>query len=306
MLTDADHFVWAMDDAAPLYRARVSGLNTPNPSEVKVTLLTPPADEEHFPLTNRVVEILPFAALLDDSDNPSSTADPSFNKAAAEIGAFTRVIQPYDPRTQSFLVDPFLGIPEAAAFVHEWDGNHPDRDRLNVVPSEGDPTDRFVYVRFWHQTTSRTGVDVQLSTELGGSAAVLQGTAVQPVFLAGGRRGDFWIATVRPETPNPIIPIDLQSSSGMPPDGPRHSTRRWRSWRSPTTPRPSPPSRTAGRACGRPATTNARRSPWAIASAARATSPRSTTRSRRCRPTGAWSRSDRGSTGSGSSSTGRA
>jgi hypothetical protein len=222
MLTDADHFVWAMDDAAPLYRARVSGLNTPNPSEVKVTLLTPPADEEHFPLTNRVVEILPFAALLDDSDNPSSTADPSFNKAAAEIGAFTRVIQPYDPRTQSFLVDPFLGIPEAAAFVHEWDGNHPDRDRLNVVPSEGDPTDRFVYVRFWHQTTSRTGVDVQLSTELGGSAAVLQGTAVQPVFLAGGRRGDFWIATVRPETPNPIIPIDLQSSSGMPPDGPRH------------------------------------------------------------------------------------
>ena len=222
MATDADHFVWALDDAAPLYRARVSNIDSPDPAGVKVTLVTPPVDEEHFPLVGRVVEILPFAALLDDSDNPSATADPSFNKAAAEIGAFTRVVQSYDPQTQSFRVDQFLGIPEAAEFVHEWDGQHPDGDRLNVVPSTGDPTDRFVYVRFWHQSTSHAGVDVQLAMPAEGFGLVLEGTAVQAFFTGRGRPGDFWIAAVRPETPNPIIPIDLQNPNGMPPDGPRH------------------------------------------------------------------------------------
>jgi len=225
MLTDADHFVWAFDNAAPLYRARISNiLASPlDPAGVKITLVTPPADEEHFPLVNRVVEILPFAALLDGSDNPSATADPAFNKAPAEIGAFTRVVEAYDPGTQSFRVDPFQGIPEAAAFVHQWDPNHPDHDRLNVVPSTGDPTDQFVYVRFWHQATSHAGVDTQLAIDADGTGPILDPTGVQPIFPSPGRAGDFWVAAVRPETPNPIIPIDLQQSpNGMPPDGPRH------------------------------------------------------------------------------------
>src|SRR5262245_6685210 len=49
-------FVWALDDGAPIYRAEVTGLDEQDPAEVRVTLLTPPRDQEHFPLEGRVVE----------------------------------------------------------------------------------------------------------------------------------------------------------------------------------------------------------------------------------------------------------
>jgi hypothetical protein len=221
MLTAVDTFVWSKDDAAPLYRAQISGLDQANPTTVTVKLLTPPADEEHFPLVGRVVEILPFAALLDDTELPGSRTDPHFDKAAGEIGAFTRVIQPYDPNTQTFTVDPFQGIPKVQTFVTAWDSQHPDHDRLNH-PDLPATTDRFFYLRFWHTSVSHAGVDVELSTDQG-PGGTLGDTLVAPTFSGTGRPGDFWIATVRPETPEPILPIALRApGDGVPPDGPRH------------------------------------------------------------------------------------
>src|SRR5581483_869135 len=231
MLTDADHFVWSLDNAAPLYRARISttGGELGDPAaQVTVTLIVPPADEEHFPLAGRVVEILPFGALLDDTQTPTVPEGDDnrhhFNKAATEIGAFTRVTRSYDPGNKTFLVDATApGVAQAAAFVHEWDGQHPDIHRLTapLQPGEG-VNDRFVYVRFWHTSTANDLSDIEIALDDEGVGPLLEPTAVQPTFTARGRRGDFWIATIRPETPDPILPVDLQATAGLPPDGPKH------------------------------------------------------------------------------------
>jgi hypothetical protein len=230
MLTDPDHFVWALDNAAPLYRAKVSNLGASNPSEVRVTLLTPPpVDEEHIPLRGRVIEILPFAALLDGSEPPGLIGDdlPHFNKAAAELGAFSRVIEPYDPESRSFLIDPTApGIGKAATFVHTWDPDHPDAERLNVPDGGGgggEDDERFFYVRFWHVSTAADLGDVEIPLDADGFGPFLGATAVQPVFRTRGNAGDFWTAAIRPETPDPIVPAELRTNTaGVAPDGPRH------------------------------------------------------------------------------------
>src|SRR5262245_61852390 len=73
MLTSAETFVWGLDNASPLFRVRVTGLDAEAfeaTSTIEVEMLTPPVGEEQLPGRDRVVEILPFAALLDGADLP--------------------------------------------------------------------------------------------------------------------------------------------------------------------------------------------------------------------------------------------
>jgi hypothetical protein len=228
MLTQPNNFVWSLDDGAPLYAAMVSNLDLQNPSEVTVTLVTPPRDEEHFPLVNRVVEILPFSALLDRQQVDGSLIDPHFNKAAAEIGAFTRVATPYDPVNKTFTVDLSApGLDAARAFTFKWDGRHPDAPELMLPPPDPPPAvqERAFYVRFWHMADPSKGQEIEISTD---SIDPLGTTGLVPNFTQPGRPGDFWIASLRPDSPQrPIVPYDFfapdgTSLDGRAPDGPRH------------------------------------------------------------------------------------
>src|SRR5262249_41073067 len=49
LLTDANHFVWSVDDS-PLVRVRVTGLGASPVTTVTVQLLTPPTSERDLPL----------------------------------------------------------------------------------------------------------------------------------------------------------------------------------------------------------------------------------------------------------------
>lgn len=204
MLTSPTTYVWAFDNGAPLYRVSVTGLGE-TPSDVTVEMLTVPKDEEHWPLEGRVVEILPWSAILENGE-----------KVADEIGVFCRVAESYDPQSRTFKLDMNVNIAALNALIHTWPG-HPRAADLNVA--EGD--ERLFYVRFWHQAP--TAADVELDAEDSDSAPPLGATGLVPRFRTPGKRGDFWIAAVRPETPNIVVPFDLQENEdGVPPHGPRH------------------------------------------------------------------------------------
>jgi hypothetical protein len=219
MLSQADRFVWAIDDGAPLYRVRVKGLSGQSPEGIQVHMDTPPRDDEHFPKTNRVVEFLPFAALIDGAvrRHQAANANPHFKKAADETGVLCVVDAPYDPDSGTFTLNAFVNIDALRALVHEWD-NHPRREQLTFAAAGKD--ERFFYARMWHVTEDAFSPDLPINTDADGTA--LGRTGIVPIFPHAGMPGDHWTATFRTATRDRVVPFDLAADGGVPPHGPRH------------------------------------------------------------------------------------
>jgi hypothetical protein len=215
MLTAADRYVWAFDNAAPLYHATMGDLrNLSETSDgrtlLQITVQTPFKDEQHKPRVNQVVEIVPFAAVIDTHTATGSSG--VIGIAAAEIGLFAAVQSPLDDKG-AITIDVSGRLAEFQAIVTRWDDNHPNAAQLN--DSAGS-----VYVRFWHDRTADQPVEIPIDSV---PAEPLGTTGVIPCLLAPGRRGDFWIAALRPDMPTRIVPFDLLSApGGVPPHGPHH------------------------------------------------------------------------------------
>jgi hypothetical protein len=210
-------FAWAFDNAAPLYKARVRGLEQESPAEITVELLTPPADEQHWPLANRVIEIIPFGALLQGGEQPAADPDdPHFKKVAAEQGVFTRVVSPYDPDTRTFTIDPTVNLQALRELVYSWDPSHPGAASLSGSTAD----QRHFYLRMWHEAP--TPGEVELPRNRAEDGPGLAGTAIVPVFHRDGRAGDYWVIALRPGLPEGVVPFDLTRDGGVPPHGPRH------------------------------------------------------------------------------------
>lgn len=225
MLTDPGHFVWAADDATPIFAVRVHNLNDTAGLPIQIEMLTPPANEDQIPLPGRVVELLPFAALLGGGDLPPTLETPHFKKVAAEVGAFTRASTAIDPTTLLFNVEDDGGFRAAVqAFVTSWDPSHPAAARLNT-PAETPGVFDF-YMRLWHVAADASGIQIPTPAPTGSgdpTGPVLGDTGVIPVFVTPGRRGDFWVAALRVDTPGLVVPYDLRTeSAGVPPHGPHH------------------------------------------------------------------------------------
>ena len=216
MLTSAGSYVWALDNGAPLFKVRLDGLADPAANGVKATILNPPRDERHMPFQNRVVEIVPFSALLDGGDVPD--ADPQFRKVADEVGVFTRVTGPYDPVAHTFALELSPAITDALqGLVHTWDPAHPFATDLNV--STGGRDERFFYMRLWHVAPTADLVEIPVSTDPAGPT--LGDTGIVPVFPHEGEPGDFWVATLRVDLPDRIQPYEFLRVGGVAPTGPR-------------------------------------------------------------------------------------
>ena len=218
MLTSPTTFVWALDNAASLYRVKVTHLGSDN-EPIIVTLLNPPSSPSDYPQAGRVVEMLPFAALLEGA-SPVPNPDPHFNKIAAHIGEFGQVQGAYDPLNHSFVLNVSAAVRERIGqFIHEWDHRHPGIQQLYIQePEQGPPPDeRYFYLRVWHMAGAGSGTE--LSTT---SSAALGATRIRPVFVQPGRRGDTWVAALRPQTPERVVPYGFAANpSGLPPNGPR-------------------------------------------------------------------------------------
>ena len=203
MLAAPDRYVWGFDNAAPLFRVE---LGAAAGRLVPVRMLTVPRDEARWPLVNTVVELLPWSALLDNRE-----------KVAAEIGVHLRVAEGFDPDTSSFQLDA-TDLPKLDDLVRQWDAAHPDRD---VLPNDADPDGRYLYLRIWHRLDADTDA-VLLDTAAGPTNhALLRRQGLLPEFTGGGRPGDYWIVTVRPNTPQQVTPWNLTRTGGVPPHGPR-------------------------------------------------------------------------------------
>lgn len=237
MLTAMDRFVWAFDNAAPLYRARFT---LDGGGGAKIEFVTPPKDSYHEPSIDTVVELLPWAVLLDEAEAaPGNVArQPGrAEKLAARTGVLAEVDEPYDPATRSLHVRlssearARLGAqtskassklsptksspsPEGDLFATEWDSRHPQVEQLNVT-SAGSASSLHIYLRVWH--VKQSGAEASIPTS---SARALGRTGIVPRFSGKGRAGDFWIATVRPAAPEQILPLEIMADAGTPPAGP--------------------------------------------------------------------------------------
>jgi hypothetical protein len=262
MLAAPDRYVWACDNAAPVYRVR---LVLDGGGGTRVEMITPPKDSYHYPKQHTIVEFLPWEALLDNG-RPQGGKDGKISgetvvneKIAARVGFFGEADGPYDPANRTFHVRLAsgsaieLGIgkgkteskaesqavtnlksgtgPSQDGFALRWDEQHPFSGQLNAGSgSSAEGFVAFVYMRLWH--LNQSGATLTIPTS---STAPLGQTGLVPVFTGRGRAGDFWTITVRPEAPDEILPREIMLEGGSPPHGPREvvtqiSLVTWRSF----------------------------------------------------------------------------
>ena len=196
-VTTPGRFVWARDNAAPLYRVQVtddeeSGLPR------KLIFLTPPRDEFGWPLAGMTVELLRWGALLENGE-----------KAAEPMGLLLSVENGYDPADESIIVS--ADIP--ADWV-QW-FTTPEGQAASS-PRDGAEENSYFYLRIWSGGGQGNAVDHDMNP---GNAVELGETGLTATFSGNGTPGDYWIVSARPNTPTSVIPWALLD--GAPPVGPR-------------------------------------------------------------------------------------
>ncbi|MBC8488712.1 MAG: hypothetical protein H8D45_22025, partial [Bacteroidetes bacterium] len=184
-LTGNDTFTWGFDNASSLYR--VEGLGS------TFKLVTSPKDQHHWPLAGQVVEILPRSALLVNGE-----------KTAALAGRFSKVVKSYNPDTSELTIEDSI----SADFGNEWK-KCSDNSYISQPPE-------FYYLRVWNR-----GEDLTSTPEIDffeGTPVTLGHTGIQITITGTDRQlADYWIIAARPETPNQVVPWELEN--GIPPHG---------------------------------------------------------------------------------------
>jgi len=190
-LVDKDQFTWGFDNASPLYKVTIEA------DGKTVQVVTEPKDQYHWPLSNQVVEILPWSAVLSNGE-----------KVAGQKGHLTKVDSSYDPDSGELtLVD---AIP--SGFGADWK-NRADKDDLD----DQDPAEYF-YMRVWNRGDDLSSDPMIPITP--GNPQSLGHTGLE-ITITGDDRvaNDYWIIAARPETPNRVVPWELEE--GLSPHGVR-------------------------------------------------------------------------------------
>jgi len=242
MLASPDHFVWAFDNASPLYRVK---LVLDGAGGARAEMLTPPKDAYHYPRQHNVVEFLPWEALLENGKplgGKVSGEAVKNEKIASPVGFFGEADGAYDPAARTFhvVLAPGTGFelgvgkgkvdseaiavenlksgtgPTQDGIALRWDEQHPFDDQLNPTESNSEGFVAYVYMRIWHLKQPDASLTIPASSE-----QVMGQTGLIPVFSGRGRPGDFWTIALRPEAPDEILPREIMLEGGSPPHGPR-------------------------------------------------------------------------------------
>jgi len=192
-LVDGASFTWGFDNAAPLYRVQIGNNNLGQ--RRKITLLTEPKDQAHWPVSQQVIELLPWSALL-----------PNKEKTAEVSGFLAKVDASYDPDTKEL----FITTDVPPGFGENW-LTRPDAN--NLLPE-------FFYMRVWNR-----GSDLASPPAIpfvNGTAVTLGNTGLSVTFTGNDHHpNDYWIIAARPESPNLVVPWLLEQGRGP------HGIRRW-------------------------------------------------------------------------------
>ncbi len=194
-LTSATTYTWGFDNAAPLYRARVT---TSGGARIRIELMNEPKDAAHWPLQDQVVEIIPWSAAL-----------PNGERVAELSGMMAKVTSSYNPEDASFLIDTAVPVD----FGTEWES----RDDVAEF-FDGSADERFYYVRVWNR-----GDDLTSPAEIPIANGQLGNTGLAVSFMDGPLRENlFWIIAARTGSPNVVVPWILESVNGAPAYGVKH------------------------------------------------------------------------------------
>lgn len=197
-------YVWAFDNASQIHRIKLERRD--DEATGRVEFVTPPSDEAHWPLENTVVELLPWGALLENGEKP-----------AERVGALFRVSRGFDPDDGSIELAS-SELPSLENFVRTWDAAHPGQAQL---PNDADADGDYLYMRVWHRLDDE-GDDLALAAgPAAGNHQLLARVGLRPVFTGTGKRGDYWTVTVRPNTPQQLVPWEVTRDGGIAPHGPR-------------------------------------------------------------------------------------
>ena len=147
-------------------------------------MLTEPKDQYHWPLSNQVVEILPWSAVLSNGE-----------KVAEQMGHLTKVESSYDPDTGEFTLQDVI----APTFGIDWKGRADKSDLRKQLPPE------YFYLRVWNR-----GDDLNSDSKIAftsGIAVVLGHTGLQ-ITVTGNDRvdGDYWVIAAGPKHPAGLYP----------------------------------------------------------------------------------------------------
>ncbi|MDB5020628.1 MAG: hypothetical protein JWQ28_1755, partial [Pedobacter sp.] len=200
-LTKADHLTWGFDNASPLYKVQAKEIKTDAAGNTtqRIHFVTQPKDQYHWPLSNQVVEIIPWSAVLSNGE-----------KVAELSGQWAKVEISYDPDASDITIAGSL----PPGFGEEWKGRNDKNDLDDQDPAE------YFYLRVWNR-----GTDLSSDAEIKftpGTALPLGNTGLA-VTLTGTEFvvNDFWVIAARPETPDQVIPWALEIGNGISPHGVR-------------------------------------------------------------------------------------
>lgn len=187
-LVDASHYTWGFDNAAPLYRVKLSV--NPSGSLVQLTFLNQPKDAVHWPLKGQVVEILPWSAAL-----------PNGERVAELSGHLGKVSVSYDPDSQTLEID----TPIDPSFGRQWTSRKDVGEFYN-----GKPDQDFFFLRVWNR-----GDDLSSPAAIPIANGTLGHTGLQVSFQGGPLRpADYWVIAARPAAPDVVVPWILSSAAG--------------------------------------------------------------------------------------------
>lgn len=199
-LVDEEHFVWGFDNGGPLYRVRLDA------DRVTVLMDTEPRDQAHWPLAGQIVELIPWSAVLPNGEKLAEEVEP---------GHFSRIAGSYDPDGPN---GPQIVLATAvpAGFGEEWSewGDDPN-DLLETRFGREGPQQPYFFLRVWDRGADLSSDPV---IPIAPAPVPLGTTGLNVTFGGDGRRaGDYWIIAARPETPDRVVPWELEAS--RPPDG---------------------------------------------------------------------------------------
>jgi hypothetical protein len=195
---------WGFDNAAPLYRVQL-GVDT-TAQRRRITLLTLPKDQAHWPLANQTVELIPWSAVLANGQ-----------KISELHGHLAKVTTSYNPDDNFFEIDGApLNDASGQPFGETWKQRTGPGGDASTLDDEGE----FFYLRVWNRgadTTSPARIAIPAN-----GVVPLARTGLRVRFSGTQlRTDDFWIIAARPDAPNTFVPWELATNRRP------HGVRRW-------------------------------------------------------------------------------
>lgn len=211
-ITGPGEFTWGFDNAAPLYRVQLG--TDSSGQKRRITMLSEPKDQAHWPLIGQVVELLPWSAVL-----------PNGQKISELHGDLAKVTASYNPDAKTFDIDVApANDASGQAFGETWKTRNGPGGDAAALNNEGE----FYYLRVWNRG-SDTASPARIPF-MAGTAVSLAHTGLKVTFSGTQLRlDDFWIIAVRPDSPNTFVPWDIGPDPANPayPGRRPHGVRRW-------------------------------------------------------------------------------